>query len=96
MQQKVRYSGYGQFQQSLEHGQYPPDLNIVHSSIVGSHLSSNAKLDGESAEASNDNPYRGSLKELDSFCMEGKVKETIEVLELLAELHVLVDLPRYL
>lgn len=68
----------------------------VQRSIAGSHLSNNAKPDGESAEASNGSPYRGTLEELDSFCMEGKVKEAVEVLELLDNLHIPVDLPRYL
>ncbi|KAJ1442536.1 Metallo-dependent phosphatase-like [Sesbania bispinosa] len=93
---RQQYSSYGQFQQSLEDSQYPPNLNTVQSSMVSSHLSSNAKPDGESAEESNDSPYRGTLEELDSFCMEGKVKEAVEVLELLAKLHIPVDLPRYL
>ncbi|XP_057458425.1 pentatricopeptide repeat-containing protein At2g25580-like isoform X1 [Lotus japonicus] len=64
--------------------------------MAGSHLSSNAKPDGESVEASSDSPYRGTLEELDGFCMEGKVKEAVEVLELLVKLHISVDLPRYL
>nr|KYP36831.1 Pentatricopeptide repeat-containing protein At2g25580 family [Cajanus cajan] len=64
--------------------------------MVGSHLSSNANPDGVSAEASNDSPYRGTLEELDSLCVEGKVKEAVEVLNLLEKLRIPVDLPRYL
>ncbi|KAK7383475.1 hypothetical protein VNO78_29154 [Psophocarpus tetragonolobus] len=91
-----RYSGVGQFQQSLNDGQYAPNLSTAQRSMVGSHLPSNAKPDVESAESSNDSPYRGTLEELDSFCIEGKVKEAVEVLELLEKLHIPVDLPRYL
>ncbi|MED6183840.1 hypothetical protein PIB30_041520 [Stylosanthes scabra] len=79
-----RYLGTGQFQHS-------PNWNTVQGTTFGS-----AKPDGESAEASNDSPYRGTLEELDGFCMDGKVKEAVEVLELLAKLHIPVDLPRYL
>lgn len=91
-----QYSGYGQTQQSLEYGQYPPNVSSVQKSMVGSHLSMNAKPGGESAEASNDSSLRGTLEEFDSFCMEGKVKEAVEVLELLEKLHIPVDLSRYL
>lgn len=94
--QSRKHSGYGQFQQSLIDGRYPPNLDGVQRSIAGSHLSSNAKPDGESVEASTDNPYRGTLEELDGFCMEGKLKEAVEVLELLVKLQIHVDLPRYL
>ncbi|KAL2322943.1 hypothetical protein Fmac_027322 [Flemingia macrophylla] len=91
-----QYSGSGQFQQSLKDGQYSPNLNVAQRSMVGSHLSSNANPDGISTEASNDSPYRGTLEELDSLCVEGKVKEAVEVLKLLEKLHIPVDLPRYL
>ncbi|KAK7315793.1 hypothetical protein VNO77_34370 [Canavalia gladiata] len=89
-------SGSGQFQQSLKEGQYSPNLNTAQRSMVGSHLSSNADPVDKSAEASNGSTYRGTLEELDSFCMEGKVKEAVEVLELLEKLHIPVGLPRYL
>ncbi|XP_020999011.1 pentatricopeptide repeat-containing protein At4g32450, mitochondrial [Arachis duranensis] len=86
-----RYLGTEQFQQTPKNGQYSPNWNTVQGSTFGS-----AKPDGVSAEASNDSPYRGTLEELDGFCMNGKVKEAVEVLELLAKLHIPVDLPRYL
>ncbi|CAJ1938521.1 unnamed protein product [Sphenostylis stenocarpa] len=89
---RQQYPGSGQFQQSLN----DPNFNIAQRSMVGSHLSSNANPDGKSAEVSNDCPYRGTLEELDSFCIEGKVKEAVEVLELLEKLLIPVDLPRYL
>ncbi|KAK7281808.1 hypothetical protein RIF29_10103 [Crotalaria pallida] len=88
--------GSGKFQQNLNDAHYPPHVNPLHRSTVGSHLSSNANPDWESAEASNGSPYRGTLEELDSFCMEGKMKEAVEVLELLEQLHIPVDFPRYL
>ena len=93
---RPQYPGYGQSQQSLKDGQYLPNLNTAQRSVVGSHLSSNANPDGESAKASNDSPYRGTLEELDNFCIEGNVKEAVEVLELLEKLDIPVDLPRYL
>lgn len=94
---RQQYSGSGQFQQSLKDGQYSPNFNISQRSmVVGSHLSINANPGGESNEASNDSPYRGTLEELDSFCTEGKMKEAVEVLELLEKLLVPVDLPRCL
>ncbi|KAL1323294.1 hypothetical protein HN51_033636 [Arachis hypogaea] len=86
-----RYLGTEQFQQTPKNGQYSPNWNTVQGSTFAS-----AKPDGVSAEASNDSPYRGTLEELDGFCMDGKVKEAVEVLELLAKLHIPVDLPRYL
>ncbi|CAK8534689.1 unnamed protein product [Lathyrus sativus] len=90
-----QYSAYGQSQQSVG-GQYPPNLNSAQKSTVGSHLSSNPKPDGESVDASNNSPYRGTLEELDSFCMEGKVKEAVDVLQMLEKLHIHVDLHRCL
>ena len=91
-----QYSGSRQIQQSLKDGQYSPNFNIAQRSVIGSHLSTNANPDGESTEASNDSPYRGTLEELDSFCAEGKVKEAVEVLELLEKQLIPVDLPRCL
>ncbi|GAU47946.1 hypothetical protein TSUD_99040 [Trifolium subterraneum] len=88
-------SAYGQSQQSLD-GRYPPNLNTTQKSTVGPSLFSNTKPDGESVDASNDNPYRGTLEELDGFCMEGKVKEAVEVLQVLEKLHIHVDLNRCL
>ncbi|KAG5029470.1 hypothetical protein JHK87_012984 [Glycine soja] len=93
---RQQYPGSGQFQQSLKDGRYLPNLNIAQRSGVGSHLSNNANHDGESDKASNDSPYRATLEELDNFCIEGNVKEAVNVLELLEKLHIPVDLPRYL
>ncbi|XP_058722818.1 pentatricopeptide repeat-containing protein At4g32450, mitochondrial-like [Vicia villosa] len=90
-----QYSAYGQSQQSVD-GRYPPNFKSVQKSTVGSHLSSNPKPDGESVDASSDNPYRGTLEELDSFCTEGKVKEAVDVLQVLEKLHIHVDLHRCL
>ncbi|CAJ2659159.1 unnamed protein product [Trifolium pratense] len=88
-------SVYGQSQHSL-YGRYPPNLNTAQKSTVGPPLFSNAKPDGESVDASNDSPYRGTLEELDGFCVEGKVKEAVEVLQVLEKLHIHVDLNRCL
>ena len=93
---RQQYPGSGQFQQSLKDGQYLPNLNTAQRSVVGSHLSSNANPDGESAKASNDSAYRGTLEGLDNFCIEGNVKAAFVVLELLEKLDIPVDLPRYL
>ncbi|KAK4263108.1 hypothetical protein QN277_028577 [Acacia crassicarpa] len=88
--------GSGQFVQNVKDSQYPPNLQTVQSSTIGSQLSNNAKPGMESAEASGGSPYRGTLEELDYFCMEGKVKEAVEILRLLEKQHIQVDLPRYL
>ncbi|XP_061355483.1 pentatricopeptide repeat-containing protein At4g32450, mitochondrial-like [Gastrolobium bilobum] len=93
---RQQYSGSGQFQQSRKDGWYPPNLNSVQRSMVDSHSSINTNPDGKSAEASDGSPYRGTIKELDTYCMEGQVKEAVEVLKLLEKLHIPVDLPRYL
>ncbi|CAL5200043.1 unnamed protein product [Lathyrus oleraceus] len=90
-----QYSAYGQSQQSVD-GRHPPNFNSAHRSTVGSHLSSNPKPDGESVDAFSDSPYRGTLEELDSFCIEGKVKEAVDVLQVLEKLHIHVDLHRCL
>jgi len=42
--------------------------------------------------ASSNSSYKGTLEELDSFCRDGKVKEAIEVLQVLEKLHIHVDL----
>ncbi|KAK2423846.1 Tetratricopeptide repeat (TPR) superfamily protein [Trifolium repens] len=88
-------SAYGQSQHNLD-GRYPPNLNTAQKSTVGPPLFSNAKPDGQSVDASNDSPYRGTIEELDGFCMEGKVKEAVEVLQVLEKHHIHVDLNRCL
>jgi len=40
--------------------------------------------------------YISTLKERDSFCRDGKVKEAVEVLQVLEKLHIHVDLQRFL
>ncbi|XP_028759642.1 pentatricopeptide repeat-containing protein At2g34370, mitochondrial [Neltuma alba] len=86
----------GQFPQNLKDSRYRPNLHPVQSSTIGSQLSDNAKPEVESAEASGSSPYMGTLEELDNFCMEGKMKEAVEILGLLEKQHIQVDLPRYL
>ncbi|GAU29108.1 hypothetical protein TSUD_58740 [Trifolium subterraneum] len=88
-------SAYGQSQQSLD-SRYPPNLNTAQKSTVGPPLFSNAKPEGELVDASNDSPYRGTLEELDVFCLEGKVKEAVEVLQVLEKVAIHVDLNRCL
>ncbi|XP_047321911.1 pentatricopeptide repeat-containing protein At4g32450, mitochondrial-like [Impatiens glandulifera] len=44
---------------------------------------------------SHENEINGTIEELDHFCKEGKLKEAIEVLELLKKQNIQVDLPRY-
>ncbi|KAE9610443.1 putative tetratricopeptide-like helical domain, DYW domain-containing protein [Lupinus albus] len=90
-----QYLGSGQHQQNLKDAQYPPHLNTVDRSTDASHQSSNANPDSGSADASNVAPH-GTLEQLDYFCMEGKVKEAVEVLEFLEKQHIPVDLPQYL
>ncbi|KAF7822470.1 pentatricopeptide repeat-containing protein [Senna tora] len=88
--------GSGQFLQNLIDCQYPPNTKTVQSSMIGSHLSNNAKSMEELAEADDGSPYSGTLEELDKFCMEGKVKEAVEVLGLLEKKNMPVDFSRYL
>ncbi|KAE9621533.1 hypothetical protein Lalb_Chr01g0015801 [Lupinus albus] len=90
-----QYLGSGQYQQNLKYVQYPPNLNSVDRLTDASHQSSNANPDGGSADVSNVAPH-SMLEKLDYFCMEGKMKEAVDVLELLEKQHVPVDLPRYL
>ncbi|KAI4345647.1 hypothetical protein L6164_012747 [Bauhinia variegata] len=72
------------------HGIDQIQMGVDYIAAETSHLS-NAKPDEQSAGT-----YKGKLEELDSLCMDGKVKEAVKVLGLLEKHHVRVDLPRYL
>ena len=86
----------GQYQQNQHVVQYPPNLNTFQSMTEGSQLSNNPKREGKFLETLESHQYLGTLKELDGFCNEGKVKEGVEVLGLLVKQCHPVDLPRYL
>lgn len=88
--------GSGQFLQNLKEGVYPPNVKAVQNPMIGSHLSNKASPEDKLAEESDGHAYSGSLEELDNFCMEGKLKEAVEILGLLEKQHIQVDLPRYL
>ncbi|KAA8532685.1 hypothetical protein F0562_032718 [Nyssa sinensis] len=60
------------------------------------HVSSNSEPAGESVEATKSGQYIGTIEELDDFCNEGKLKEAVEVLQLLEKLQIPVDVPLYL
>ncbi|GAB4837580.1 hypothetical protein Ancab_002430 [Ancistrocladus abbreviatus] len=74
-------------------GHYQQKYNEFQNTVVDSQASTSNTPDGKSVE---DNCYNGTLEELDSFCKEGKVKETVEVFGLLDEKGISVDLNRYL
>uniref|UniRef100_A0A5B6YZH4 DYW domain-containing protein n=1 Tax=Davidia involucrata TaxID=16924 RepID=A0A5B6YZH4_DAVIN len=76
-------------------GQYQKS-NESQNGMVGPHVSSTSEPDGESVEAAESGQYSGTIEELGGFCNEGKLKEAVEVLELLEKQHIPVDLPRYL
>ncbi|XP_020105530.1 pentatricopeptide repeat-containing protein At4g32450, mitochondrial-like [Ananas comosus] len=50
---------------------------------------------GGSPENVETSGYKGTVDELDEFCKDNKVKEAVEVLDLLEKNGVVVDLPRY-
>ncbi|XP_015581308.2 pentatricopeptide repeat-containing protein At4g32450, mitochondrial [Ricinus communis] len=90
------YGAAAQYQQNLSvvnAGQYMSNSNDVQNVMVASGVSNNPKVEDDLAESSS---YRGTLEELDELCKEKKVKEAVEVLNLLEERRVLVDLPRFL
>ncbi|XP_059640436.1 pentatricopeptide repeat-containing protein At4g32450, mitochondrial-like [Cornus florida] len=77
-------------------GQYQQNSYDSQNGVVGPHLSSKSKPNGESAEATESGQYIRTIEELDGFSKEGKVKEAVELLKLLEKQHIPVDLPRYL
>ncbi|XP_062021556.1 pentatricopeptide repeat-containing protein At4g32450, mitochondrial [Rosa rugosa] len=91
--------GYGQYQSSSHVGEYQQTPNVgqyQQTPQVGQYQQSPQA--GQPAEASESNPnsVKGTLEELDLFCKEGKVKEAVEVLDLLERQHLHVNLDRYL
>ncbi|KAF5175140.1 Pentatricopeptide repeat-containing protein, partial [Thalictrum thalictroides] len=60
--------------------------------VGGSSTSINAKPDYKLPETCR---YAGTIEELDTFCKEKKVKEALELLEILEKKGVTVDLPGY-
>ncbi|CAH9083074.1 unnamed protein product [Cuscuta epithymum] len=70
-------------------------LNAGHSQWNSNELQ-NATVDPQVHQEEDDGSVKGTIEELDHFCKEGKIEEAIKVLGLLEQLHVSVDLPRYL
>ncbi|XP_044471702.1 pentatricopeptide repeat-containing protein At4g32450, mitochondrial-like [Mangifera indica] len=83
----------GQYQQNPKVGQYLSYSNGIHNRMVTSQVETNMQSGEESVEASESSQYNGTLKELDGFIKEGKVKEAVEVLGLLGKQCIPVDLP---
>ncbi|KAF8406377.1 hypothetical protein HHK36_008464 [Tetracentron sinense] len=77
-------------------GEFNQTPNRFQREMVNSQTVNNVKHDGESVESDESSQYRGTIDELDGFCKEGKVKEAVEVLNLLEKQRIDVDLPRYL
>ncbi|CAB4289443.1 unnamed protein product [Prunus armeniaca] len=88
--------GPSQYQQSPHVGQSQTNTDPFQNRIVDSQLASQSKSQGKLIEASESNPYIGTLQKLDNFCKEGKVKEAVEILGVLEKQHVHVELHLYL
>ncbi|GFS36856.1 pentatricopeptide repeat (PPR) superfamily protein [Actinidia rufa] len=74
---------------------YQKKSNESQLGMMDSQVSHSFKADGESVEAAESSQFRGTVEELDGFCMEGKLKEVVELLGLLESRHIPVNLPRY-
>ncbi|KAJ8754778.1 hypothetical protein K2173_012167 [Erythroxylum novogranatense] len=86
----------GQFQHNATVGQYPLNKSAISNGTEVPQTSSNPGTEDKLPVSPESSSYRGTIKELDELCKEGKVKEAVEVLHLLKEQHVPVDLPRFL
>ncbi|XP_038680148.1 pentatricopeptide repeat-containing protein At4g32450, mitochondrial-like isoform X2 [Tripterygium wilfordii] len=95
----------GQYHQNRIAGQYWQDSNTVvnnpnsadiQNRMHASPISTNSEPDRVPTEASNGSSYFDTLEKLDSFCKEGKVKDAMQVLELLEKQNVSVNMSQYL
>ncbi|KAH7839224.1 hypothetical protein Vadar_001447 [Vaccinium darrowii] len=77
-------------------GNYRKKSNETHYGMMDAQVSSNYDYERESVESAERSQHNGTIKELDDFCKEGKLKEVVKVLGLLERQHIRVDLPRYL
>lgn len=63
--------------------------------MADSRLTSYVKSSSESVEVAQGSQFRSKVEDLDELIKEGKLKEAVELLELLHNEGLLVDLPRY-
>lgn len=85
----------GQYQQGASVEQYQPNPYTNQSNMNGTQVLNNTNADEETG-VTKDRPHGGTLEELDEFCKEGKLKEAVQILEVLEKQHIPVDLSRYL
>lgn len=85
----------GQYQQGGIVELYQPNPDTIQSRTIGTQVLKNTNAD-EEIGVTKDNPYGGTLGELDEFCREGKLKEAVQILEMLVKQNIPVDLSRYL
>ncbi|XP_022994138.1 pentatricopeptide repeat-containing protein At4g32450, mitochondrial [Cucurbita maxima] len=85
----------GQYQQGGSVELYQPNPDTIQSRTIGTQVLNNTNAD-EEIGVTKDNPYGGTLEELDEFCREGKLKEAVQILEMLEKQNIPVDLSRYL
>uniref|UniRef100_A0A0V0IV40 Putative pentatricopeptide repeat-containing protein-like n=1 Tax=Solanum chacoense TaxID=4108 RepID=A0A0V0IV40_SOLCH len=105
MERHTNSSGYsremmGQYQQNLS-GFNPSSAGHQASyqyqnGIVGHQEMRSSTPVEQSIDSDYSSSKKGSVDELDDLCKEGKVKEAVEVLQLLEQQHVTVDLSRYI
>ncbi|XP_038876765.1 pentatricopeptide repeat-containing protein At4g32450, mitochondrial-like [Benincasa hispida] len=85
----------GQYQQGASVEQYKPNPDTNQSNMIGTQVVNNANGEGEIGMAK-DRPHGATLEELDEFCREGKLKEAVQILEVLEKQHIPINLSRYL
>ncbi|KGN66689.1 pentatricopeptide repeat-containing protein At4g32450, mitochondrial [Cucumis sativus] len=85
----------GQYHQGSSVEQYQPNTDTNQNSMIGTQLLNNVNANEEIGEPK-DCQDGGPLEKLDEFCKEGKLKEAVQILEVLEKQHIPVDLSRYL
>ncbi|KAI3752077.1 hypothetical protein L2E82_23237 [Cichorium intybus] len=70
--------------------------NGSYNGMVNSQGGDYFQLNEKSYNAVEEGLFHGTIEELDAFCKDGKLKEAVEVLEILEKNKVPVDIPRYL
>ncbi|KAL2243160.1 pentatricopeptide repeat-containing protein At4g32450, mitochondrial [Sesamum indicum] len=83
----IYYSNAGNYQQS--------SAGSRNDGITYSQVPSDMQSNEESVEATGGNQVRSKIEDLDEFTKEGKLKEAVDLLELLQKEGVQVELPRY-
>ncbi|KAG8380207.1 hypothetical protein BUALT_Bualt07G0169400 [Buddleja alternifolia] len=84
----VYHSDAGKYQQSWSASQGD--------GIVDSHVPNDIRLNGESVEVAEGSKLRSKIDDLDELTKEGKLKEAVELLEVIQNEGLEVDLPRYM